>query len=123
MGKYDEAVFIPVKCRETKKMFYARYDFAADDRWVLTYGIPEDKMSDSCNEKSGKIGKVDVANGRTGPQYCCPYCGNIHFVKCGICGKLVCWGNESWFRCVYCGHSGEIQGVIQEQDGEGGTAQ
>lgn len=122
MGRYDEAVFFPVKCQENGKLFFARYDFAADDRWVLTYGIPENEMSSAQHINNRSLRTVDVENSRLGPQYRCPYCGNDAYVRCGKCGKLTC-NSSDYFTCAYCGNSGTVSGQIKSQEGESGRAQ
>ena len=121
----NEAVFMDIKCTKEKKLFHLRYDFAADDRWVLTYGIRDDvfkSMSES--ENSGKSQKtIDISEARTGPQYKCPYCGNDSYVRCGKCRKLTCYDDSGRFSCAHCGNSGKVSGVIKDIDGSGGRAQ
>lgn len=121
----NEAVFFDVKCVKEKKLFHARYDFAADDRWVLTYGIRDDVFkSMSISENAEKNQKtIDLSNARTGPQYKCPYCGNNSFVRCGKCKKLTCYDDSGVFTCVSCGSSGKVSGVISNLEGSKGKAQ
>lgn len=40
MAKH-EAVFIEAECSQYNQKFYLRYDYAADDVWVQTYGVKE----------------------------------------------------------------------------------
>ena len=102
--------FLEAKCESAKRVFYPRYDLAADDKWVLTYGVE--------NLTSGHIAscsiEIDISNARIGPQYKCPYCGNTAFVKCGKCGNITCLkGDAKNFKCAYCGNSGKITGYIE----------
>lgn len=114
----NEAIILPVNCTRTHKTFYARYDFAYDGVWVLTYGL-KDKPSDaSVGGSDGGIIEIDVSNSRTGPQYRCPYCGNTVFVRCGKCGKLTCYPGKGTFACDHCGNRGEVNGTIDSLEGD-----
>ena len=35
----NEAVILPVNCVSAHKTYYARYDYAYDGVWVLSYGL------------------------------------------------------------------------------------
>lgn len=37
----NEAVILPVNCVSAHKTYYARYDYAYDGVWVLSYGLKE----------------------------------------------------------------------------------
>jgi predicted RNA-binding Zn-ribbon protein involved in translation (DUF1610 family) len=121
----NEAVFYEIKCRSNKKDFYLRYDFAYDEKWVLTYGLKslpaEDARESSAfgNRKS----TIDISQARTGPQYKCPYCGTRGFVRCGSCGKLTCYDHSGHFTCAHCGNSGAVSGQIKDMDGSKHTSQ
>lgn len=107
--------FLEAKCEHTKKTFYPRYDLAADDCWVLTYGVkslPEGESSDSEPDDS-----LNVRDYRIGPQFKCPWCGNDVYVRCGSCKKLTCHKNgDKSFTCANCGKSGEITGSLAAED-------
>ena len=75
MAKH-EAVFIEAECSQYNQKFYLRYDYAADDVWVQTYGVKEKERS---ARASGQSRSIDMSQTRTGPQYRCPYCGNEQF--------------------------------------------
>lgn len=107
----DNLFFLEVKCKKTHSTFYARFDLAADDKWVLTYG--EKNLPRTSGSSSGKNVNHDLSNCRVGPQYGCPYCGNTGFVKCSRCGKYTCY-SEGRFTCEHCGHSGDVNGTIDE---------
>lgn len=117
-----EAVFLKILCVQEKKSFHARYDFAADDRWVLTYGIKDAGFSDIHNS-DGNSKKIDIGQSRTGPQYRCPYCGNKDYVRCGKCKKLTCYSGDGDFECASCGNIGTVTGVIDNIEGSKGKAQ
>ena len=68
-----EAVFIEAECIEYNQKFYLRFDYAADDMWVQTYGVKEKERS---ARTSGGSRSIDMSQTRIGPQYKCPYCGN-----------------------------------------------
>ena len=113
----NEAVILNVNCARTHREFYARYDFAYDGVWVLTYGL-KDMPSDTSNSSGGGgLSKIDLSNSRIGPQYKCPYCGNKEFVHCGKCKKLTCYSGSGRFVCDHCGGSGEINGTIDSLEG------
>ena len=115
-----EAVFIEAECIEYNQKFYLRFDYAADDMLVQTYGVKEKERS---ARTSGGSRSIDMSQTRIGPQYKCPYCGNDSIVRCGACGQLKCHDSaKTWFRCS-CGHSGEIRGTIQSMSGSVGKAQ
>ena len=99
----NEAVFLPINCVNAHRTFYARYDFAYDGAWVLTYGLKDIPLDVSGGSGSGEGREIDLLNSRTGPQYRCPYCGNTSFVQCGAC---------------HCGHTGEVSGTIDSLEGD-----
>ena len=103
--------FLKAKCVNTNKDFYIRHDFAADDRWVLTYGVKE--LPDN-TASSGATMEVDYSSARFGPQYRCPHCGNANFILCGKCGKYTCHqgGGVKESKCAHCGNEGQIGGNI-----------
>lgn len=114
----NEAVILPINCVRSHRTFYARYDFAYDEVWVLAYGlkdIPSDSLESSGN---GELSQIDLSNSRIGPQYKCPYCGNIEFVCCGECGKLTCYSGNGTFICDHCGNTGEVSGTIDTLEGD-----
>lgn len=104
--------FLKAKCGSTNRDFYIRHDFAADDRWVLTYGVKDIP----CGENVGGAGmEVDYTTVRMGPQYKCPHCGTKDFFHCGGCGEYTCYsdnGEQKRFICAHCGREGEIGGHI-----------
>ena len=122
----NQTVMIPVNCSKTHKKFYARYDFAFDEVWVLTYGLkslPNDE--DYITGGTGEETTIDLTNSRTGPQYKCPYCGNTHYVRCGCSNKCTCWDGVNRFVCDHCGgtaEAGEI-GALKNIDGKSGESQ
>ena len=99
--------FLKVKCGSTGKDFYVRHDFAADDRWVLTYGVKELPAGENV---SGAGMQVDYSTIRVGPQYKCPHCGGKIFVRCGNCGEYTCHPNHDVkdFHCAHCAHEGQL---------------
>lgn len=112
----NEAVTFPVNCIDVHRTFYARYDFAYDEVWVLSYGLKEMPLDTNAGKEFG-VAKVDLSNSRTGPQYKCPYCGNRHFVRCGKCRELTCWSGLGSFVCDHCGHRGSVSGTIDSMEG------
>ena len=123
----NNAVLVPITCRQTKKKFYARYDLAYDKVWVLAYGLtefPEDMGSRDGVGTTPEQTKIDLSNMRMGPQYKCPYCGARNFVKCGRCGEFTCYEPQGGrFECACCGHSGEVSGTLSELGGSGMSSQ
>lgn len=113
----NEAVILPINCVRTHRTFYARYDYAYDGVWVLTYGL-KDIPSDGIEQSSGGgMSRIDLSNSRTGPQYKCPHCGNTEFVRCGRCGKLTCYSGSGNFTCDHCSNTGEVSGTIDSLEG------
>ncbi len=110
--------FLEAKCVYTGYDFYPRYDFAADDCWVLTYGektLPPGQTASANHDQTLKVEKR-----RVGPQYKCPWCGNNSFVRCGKCRKITCYNNSlETFTCAHCGNKGRISGIISESDMKG----
>lgn len=112
--------FLEAKCGSTNKIFYPRYDYAADDRWVLTYGIENLSSGDSV----ASMTEIDISNARIGPQYKCPHCGNTSYVRCGNCGKLTCLKADSnTFKCAHCSSNGKITGSIEKITARSGNGQ
>ena len=114
----DNLFFLEAKCVKSGNTFYPRYDLAADDYWVLTYG---EKTLPAGQDASGPQGpRFNIPRRRVGPQYKCPWCGNTDFVKCGRCGKITCHKtNTSEFSCVHCGNSGKVSGTISGDEMKG----
>lgn len=113
--------FLSAKCGKCKKDFYPRYDFAADDKWVLTYGLKELPAGNGVGDSESMR---DISGGRTGPQYKCPWCGNESFCRCGVCKKITCYSGEGLFTCAFCGNSGIPSGQITDIEISGlGTGQ
>lgn len=117
----NDVVYYDIQCGKTKRPFYLRYDFSADDQWVLTYGVKEKETG-----RSGNHGftKIDISKAAKGPQYKCPYCGGTAYFQCGKCHKLTCYvsGIEE-VTCSWCGNSGTLGGCIQEMEGVRGDGQ
>lgn len=109
----NDLFFLEVKCSKTHNAFYARFDYAADHVWALTYGV---KNLPNGGYLSNRSQQQDISNMRIGPQYKCPYCGNVYFVKCGACGKYTCYDDGGHFTCAYCGNSGKVSGYIEKVD-------
>lgn len=99
--------FLKAKCASTHKDFYIRHDFAADDRWVLTYGVKE---LPSGGDIGGSGMQVDYSSVRVGPQYKCPHCGNVSFIHCGTCGEYTCHpsSDQKECECAHCGNKGQL---------------
>lgn len=114
----NEVVILPVNCVRTHKIFYARYDFAYDGVWVLTYGLKDIPSDTTGSSGSGSVSKIDLSKSRTGPQYKCPHCGNTEFVRCGKCKKLTCYSGSGNFVCDHCGNTGEVSGTIDSLEGD-----
>lgn len=107
--------FLEAKCAKTGRLFYPRYDLAADDCWVLTYG-QKDLPAGQSAETSGSSG-IEIKAKRKGPQYKCPWCGNISYVRCGACHRLTCFVHgEKYSTCAYCGEVGEVGGYITDRE-------
>lgn len=114
----NEAIILSVNCLRTHRTFFARYDFAYDGVWVLTYGSKDVPSNISGSSGSGELFRIDLSNSRTGPQYRCPYCGNTGFVCCGKCKKLTCYSGSGNFVCNHCGNTGEVSGAIDSLEGD-----
>lgn len=114
----DNLFFLEARCVKTRQVFYPRYDLAADDCWVLTYGQKDLPIG---HRPTGGAGPgVKISRMRIGPQYKCPWCGNTDFVRCGACGKITCHDvNDENFSCVHCGRSGKVGGVISGDEMKG----
>lgn len=114
--------FLKAKCVNTNKDYYIRHDFAADDRWVLTYGVKELPPS---TQVGGAAMEIDYSAVRIGPQFKCPHCGNRLFIRCGRCGGYTCYqGLEGQMsKCMHCGReavaSGSIDSVTADKTGIG----
>ncbi len=113
----NEAIILPINCVTAHKIFYARYDYAYDGVWVLTYGL-KNMPSDRSGVFESEMSKIDISNSRVGPQYKCPYCGNTDFVRCGRCHKLTCYSGGGKFTCDHCGNVGDVTGTIDTLEGE-----
>ena len=99
----EKVFFVKAYCMTERKPFFMRYDYAADDCWVRTYGVKELSSSDAAS-MSGSGTNIDVSGARRGPQYKCPWCGNKSFWRHGACGTINCWDGDS--DDVVCGKCG-----------------
>ncbi len=118
----NEAIILPVNCIKTHKTFYARYDYAYDEIWVLSYGL-KDLPEDMAKDEGSGVAKMRLGNSRTGPQFKCPYCGNRGFVQCGKCKKLTCYAENGQFTCDHCGYEGTVSGVLESLEGDSKRSQ
>lgn len=109
----DKLFFLELKCSKTKEPFYARFDYAADDMWALTYGL---KTLPEGQGVTSEGAQQDISVLRVGPQYKCPYCGSTNFVRCGACGKLTCYDDGGKFSCAHCPNKGTVSGHIEKID-------
>lgn len=116
--------FIKAFCGNTRKPFYMRYDYAADDCWVRTYGVKELSLKDSSSLDS-KMTDFDISNSRIGPQYKCPWCGNKSFWQHSACGNITCWDRHA--NDVVCGECGASctlgEGAVTNLRGTSGNGQ
>lgn len=109
-------------CSTTKKPFVIRIDFAADQKWVITYANRTDQSFGGASV-DGDERQVDFTNFRFGPQYKCPYCAAKGVVHCS-CGILGCIDEKSdRFECGSCGKTGKISGSVKTLEGRRGKAQ
>lgn len=107
--------FLEAKCIKYGKVFYPRYDLGADDAWVLTYG--EKALPVGQKVGAENVIKFTEKKIRNGPQYKCPWCGNKGYVHCGSCHNITCYNADfNEFTCAYCGNSGEVTGVISNEE-------
>lgn len=106
----NEAVILPVNCVSAHKTYYARYDYAYDGVWVLSYGLKE-VPSDGVGSSVSGIAKIDISNSRTGPQYKCPYCGNRMFVRLRQMPQadMLFWKRTVYMRSLW--ECGEVTGT------------
>ncbi len=103
--------FLKVKCAENRETFYVRHDLAADDRWVLTYGV---KTLPPGESSFGENMQFNYGSIRLGPQYKCPHCGNRSFFRCGACGNYTCHDKaKKTAICAHCGNDDPIEGSIE----------
>ena len=112
----DKLFFLEAKCAKNKATFYIRYDLAADDVWCQTYGLKELPPKGEGGGYSVGGGQHDISSSRTGPQYKCPWCGDVNFVRCGKCHKLTCYDDSGTFHCAHCSNSGKVTGYIENID-------
>ena len=124
----SKVYFIKAFCGSTRKTFYMRYDYAADDRWVRTYGVKELTASDNASLTSG-CSDFDISNSRVGPQYKCPWCGNKRFWKHtsghNACDGITCWdGKTNDVICGSCGTNCTLGGgPVTKLSGTSGNGQ
>lgn len=99
--------FKEARCNVVDRLFFVRYDYAADDCWVYTYGIKE-------IPNQNKISNDIIANQyRRGPQYKCPYCANKGMFECGACGSINCYDDKKKIvECVVCKRKNRVEGYI-----------
>ena len=114
----ENLFFLEARCVNCGRTFYPRYDLAADNVWVLTYGVVELPQGQTAVGTEGP--GINIDNRRCGPQFRCPWCGNDSFVKCGKCGHLTCYDvNSGVFNCAYCGNKGRVSGSLSNKELKG----
>ena len=67
-----EAIFIEAECSQYNQKFYLRYDYAADDVWVQTYGVKEKERSARTSGQSRSIDMSQTVSSRA------PHSGSAH---------------------------------------------
>jgi len=103
-----EANVVMAKCRTSQRPYGIRIEKRMNGTWYCTWAFKLSEKAGS-NEGYGEnmiSGRVDID-----PEYPgCPYCGATGWVSCGNCKKLTCYsGEETRFKCAWCGNSGELQ--------------
>lgn len=103
-----EANVVMAKCRTSQRPYGIRIEKRMNGTWYCTWAF---KLSEKAGSNEGYgdnmiSGRVDID-----PEYPgCPYCGATGWVSCGNCKKLTCYsGEETRFKCAWCGNSGELQ--------------
>ena len=120
--------FVKAYCGTTRKPFYIRYDKAADGVWVESYGLKEIPAEDATSFGGSSTVDIDVSKARTGPQYKCPWCGNLGYWKHSSdpsCQSVTCWDYKTMtdLACGKCGKLCSLGGTIQKLDGSEGHGQ
>jgi len=115
-------VFIETKCSKTKKNYWMRYDYSADDLWIWTYCYTT-LPANEANRGSENINFPVSNNGLgffSGPQnHGCPWCGDKGWVHCGKCGRYYCKGHSKEWECPWCGKVTDSSKLTTAKSGTG----
>lgn len=107
-----EAKVMMAKCEKTKESFGMRIQKDTANTWLLTWAF---EIAEELASKEGFDSESNIVGNfvTTGEYPGCPSCGAKDFFTCGACGKITCWGGNSFTTCAWCGNSSEITFVDQ----------
>ena len=115
-----QATVVMAKCQHSKRPFGIRIEQRQDGDWYCTWAF---KLSEKAAAHEGYNSGVSIT-GRvslTDEYPGCPHCGAHTWFKCGSCGRLTCYSDESQStKCSWCGHASEKMSTSTEFDLTGG---
>ncbi|MDR1483838.1 MAG: VWA domain-containing protein [Planctomycetaceae bacterium] len=80
-------VFIHCRCTKTRQFYMMRYSFVEEYRVYQAksaYKLPEDFFND------GDVSPPAISSDLLYGSVPCPFCGNITWGQCGMCGQIFC---------------------------------
>lgn len=88
------------RCKKNKQLYGITIEKIDSTKWEMKYSYPidENRAKSEGFDKTSISADCYAADCYPG----CPYCGSLGFVKCGKCGKLTCWSNETSLTCSWC---------------------
>ena len=107
-----EANIMIIKCPDSGKTVGVRLEKMNDGDWWRTWAfkISDQQVKYEGYDKTQIQGNLYYTDEYPG----CPYCGTKNLVKCGHCGKFLCWHGNEGVKCPWCGT--EIKDVVTATD-------
>ena len=117
MNQILNVVIVLSRCSRSRQPFGIRFEEKGRNCWIADWAFP---LKETTARREG-YDRGEIAGSFTfDPAFPgCPSCRASSFFKCGACGKVNCWANETVITCSWCGNRGGIEGQV-DRLGAGG---
>jgi hypothetical protein len=113
MNELPQAVIVTLRCSKTNRVSGIRFAELAPHNWAATwaFAIDETRLKKEGYDRGQIAGTIKRSETYPG----CPHCHSRGILKCGKCGKVMCWDGETkYIACAWCGTNCEISGLIDK---------
>lgn len=94
------AQILLARCKKSQQLYGIRIQQVDGNDWAMTWAftIDETRASHEGFDKTKITADCYVTDEYPG----CPNCGSLGYVRCGYCGKLTCYNDETSMKCAWC---------------------